>query len=187
MIYFDAALMGLGLAMDAAAVSMANGLKQPNMRLRKILAFCLSFALFQGIMPLIGYAAGSLFRKWVSQVTPYVALVILCVLGIKMIVDGIKGGEEDVKPLTATVIIVQAFATSIDALTVGVVYVGQTITTSILCFAIISIVTLGVTLLAVWIGKKVGTALSGRAVILGGCILIAIGLKIFIEYLIAVL
>ena len=187
MIYIDAALMGLGLAMDAAAVSMANGLKQPNMRLRKILAFCLSFALFQGVMPLIGYAAGSLFRKWVSQVTPYVALVILCVLGIKMIIDGIKGGEEDVKPLTATVIIVQAFATSIDALTVGVVYVGQTITTSILCFAIISIVTLGVTLLAVWIGKKVGTALSGRAVILGGCILIAIGLKIFIEYLVKVL
>ncbi len=187
MIYFDAALMGLGLAMDAAAVSMANGLKQPNMRFRKILAFCLTFALFQGIMPLIGYAAGSLFRKWVSRITPYVALIILGILGTKMIIDGVKGEKDDVKPLTPTVIIVQAFATSIDALTVGVVYVGQALTISLLCFGIISVVTLAITLIAVLIGKKVGTILSNKAVILGGCILIAIGLKIFIEYLVKVL
>ena len=185
MFYLDAALMGLGLAMDAAAVSMANGLNEPKMKAGKMLIVAGAFGLFQGLMPLIGYAAGSVFSKWISDITPVLALVILSVLGGRMIAEGIKKKECDgTRALTWKLLAAQTLATSVDALTVGVVYVSSPLLSALACFGIIAAVTFAVSLLAVWMGKRAGTAFSDKAVIAGGVILIAIGLKIFIEYLI---
>lgn len=188
MFYLQAALLGLGLAMDAAAVSMADGLKEPHMKLPKTLLIAGAFGLFQGAMPLVGYLAGSVFSKWLSKVTPILALIILSVLGARMIVEGIKHRESDeAGAVTPKLLAVQAFATSIDALTVGVLYVSESFLSALSCFAVIAAVTFLISALAVYLGRKIGTVLSNKAEIAGGIILIAIGVKIFVEYLVSVL
>ena len=105
-------LLGIGLAMDACAVSMANGLKEPNMKVKKVLLVAFAFGLFQGLMPLIGYLVGSQVLTKIEWIIPWAALGILGYLGGKMIYDGIKGDEEvDDKALTFKVIFIQAIAT----------------------------------------------------------------------------
>lgn len=188
MYWLQAVLLGLGLAMDAAAVSMADGLKEEQMPVGKILLIAGLFGLFQGVMPLVGYAAGSLLAEYIAVVAPYLALAILAFLGIKMIVEAVKRKEDDdPKPLTLRVLLLQAVATSIDALTVGLVYVGDPLWQASLVFGIIAFVTFGISVAAVCIGRKFHTLFARRAEIFGGVILISIGLKIFIEYLISVL
>ena len=182
-------LTGVGLSMDAAAVGMTNGLNEPKMRLTKILLIALFFGVFQGIMPLIGYFAGTLFAEAVASIAPYVALVLLGFIGGKMIYEALKKSkeeEETVKNLGVGALTVQAIATSIDALAVGISLlalngIGALKVNIFAACAIIAACTFVISLAAVFIGKKFGAVLADKAELIGGIILVAIGLKIFIE------
>lgn len=186
--------LGAGLAMDACAVSMSNGLAEPKMKLGKIFTIAGFFGVFQIIMPIFGYLAvtvlsatlGENFTRIFGYLVPWIALTLLLILGIKMIVEGIKEGkdsnkenEESVKKLTIGGLFVQAIATSIDALSVGVIYGNVVPLEAYTTFLIIGIVTFGISVAAVFIGKKFGTIFSNKATIAGGIILCAIGLEIF--------
>ena len=177
-------LLGIGLAMDACAVSMANGLKEPNMKIRKIILIALMFGIFQGLMPFVGYLLGSAFLSKIEWIIPWVALVLLLFVGGKMLLDGIKHDEdeedEDMKELTFGVLVVQAIATSIDALSVGFTIANYSLFEASISVLIIAVVTFIICVAAVFIGKKFGTKLGNKAEILGGIILIFIGLEIFI-------
>lgn len=178
-------LLGVGLAMDACAVSMANGMKEPNMKIWKRIFIAFLFGLFQAVMPLIGYAIGSNTLTYISWIIPYIALALLSFIGIKMLVEGIKHHknkeEIDSKKLTIFVLLIQAIATSIDALTVGFSVSNYTWPEALICFGIIFLMTFAICIPAVFIGKKFGVKFGPKAEIAGGIILIAIGLEIFIS------
>lgn len=183
-------LTGVGLSMDAAAVSMTNGLNEPKMRIWKVLLIALFFGIFQGVMPLIGYFAGTLFAEAVASVAPYVALVLLGFIGGRMIYEALKKKQEEEesadKNLSVSALTVQAIATSIDALAVGIslLALSESGALKINIFAacaLIAACTFVISLAAVFIGKKFGTVLADKAELIGGIILVAIGLKIFIE------
>ena len=187
---FSSLLLGIGLAMDAFSVSLANGLEDPKMKIKKALGIASIFALFQAIMPLIGWVAISgftaIFNKF-EPFIPWIAFILLCFIGAKMLIDSIKSGsdeEESSKPLTFIALIIQAIATSIDALTAGIDlardYTIRQYGYVLLAVAIIAVVTFIICLSGVKIGQRVGTKLAGKAGILGGCVLIFLGLKIFL-------
>lgn len=183
-------IMALGLAVDASCVSMSNAMTEKNMRILKALAIASLFGIFQAVMPMFGYFAGTLISKYISAFIPVIALIILSALGIKMIVECVKdkAKKSDVvreKTLCVSEILIQAFATSIDALSIGVVYVNSSIGSAMLSFGIIGAITFLLSFIAFFVGKKFGTLVKNKAAIIGGIILIAIGLKIFLEYIIS--
>lgn len=189
--------LGAGLAMDACAVSMSNGLAEPNMKLKKTFLIAGMFGLFQILMPVIGYliitvlssSLGQNFSRIFGYLVPWIALILLLFLGIKTIVDGIKegkekGNEENKKSKNITIgyLLLQAVATSIDALSVGIIYGNVPPLEAYLTFAIVGVVTFAICVAAVFIGKKFGTLFANKATIAGGIILIAIGLEIFFTH-----
>ena len=174
MFFFNSILLGIGLAMDAFSVSLANGMNEPCMKHRKILLIALVFGVFQGLMPLNGrccvHTIATLFEAF-EKLIPWIALVLLAFLGIKMIVDGVKECDEeetDCKRQGFMLIVVQGIATSIDALSVGLTNAEYGIFNAILSSVIIKI------------GKRFGTKFSKNAAIFGGVILILIGIEIFL-------
>lgn len=192
--------LGVGLAMDACAVSMTDGLNEPKMKPVKAVLIAFTFAFFQALMPMIGWVCVSLiadrfaeFAKWV----PYIALVLLLIIGGKMLFDGIRdtvrknknkdGGDENkssAKPLTVAALLAQAVATSIDALSTGFTLndiAGNNVWYALLSVAIIAAMTFGISVGAVFLGRKFGDKLGSKAEIIGGVVLIAIGLEIFLS------
>ena len=184
--FFNNILLGIGLAMDAFSVSLANGLNEPKMKKSKITGVAGLFAVFQGIMPLIGWICVHTivqYFSWFEKLIPWIALILLCYIGGKMLYDSIKnkeGEEAELKSVGLTALLVQGVATSIDALSVGFTIADYSLTLAILAVLIIAIVTFFICFAGILIGKKFGTKLSGKAGILGGVILIFIGLEIFI-------
>lgn len=191
--------LGVGLAMDACAVSMTDGLNEPKMKPVKAVLIAFTFAFFQALMPMIGWVCVSLiadrfaeFAKWV----PYIALVLLLIIGGKMLFDGIRdtvrknknkdGGDENkssAKPLTVAALLAQAVATSIDALSTGFTLndiAGNNVWYALLSVAIIAAMTFGISVGAVFLGRKFGDKLGSKAEIVGGVILILIGVEIFV-------
>ena len=185
--------LGVGLAMDASAVSMANGLNDNRMRLKKIFLIAGMFGLFQGLMPLLGYILGHTLYEALDfiekyHIIPIIALVILFIIGSHMIVEGIneiierkKGEDSESNPtfLTLKLLIIQAIATSIDALSVGIVISDYSVANAIVTSIIIALVTFMICIPSVYIGKRVGLKLGPYAQILGGSILVIIGFIIF--------
>lgn len=170
--------------MDAVCVSMSNGMCY-KARLKQAFLIALTFGIFQGVMPIIGYYCGSLFAEQIRGIDHWIALILLSIIGGKMIYDGLKKEEESScsLKLTAKVLLVQGVATSIDALAVGVSFAAMDV--NIWAAALVIVVcTFVLSLIAVFAGKKIGTRLNARAEIFGGVILILIGLKIFIEHLV---
>lgn len=178
--------LGVGLAVDAGSVSLANGLAEPNMSRKKTIGIAAIFAIFQGLMPMIGWTCIRLveriFRRFVTLV-PWIALGLLLFLGINMIVSACKGKEEEQKGkrLTPSGLLLQGIATSIDALSVGFVIAGYDLLHVLIAASIIAVVTYIVCRLFLIIGKKVGMKHMKIAGIIGGVILIVIGLEIFIK------
>lgn len=181
-------LLGAGLAMDAFSVSLANGLGDVNMKRRRECLIAGTFALFQFIMPLIGwFCVSSAVRRFdqFAAFVPCIALVLLAIIGGNMISDGIKHKDDkgEAMSLTFMTLIVQGIATSIDALSVGFTIAEYSLYEAFFACAIIAVVTFIICMLGIKIGKKAGTKMAGRASILGGAILIFIGLEIFITSL----
>ncbi|MCM1298260.1 MAG: manganese efflux pump MntP family protein [Firmicutes bacterium] len=184
-------LIAVGLSMDAFAVSIGNGLSMKKENPKAALAIAFSFGLFQAVMPTAGYFLGSAFEEVIREFDHYIALVFLGFIGGKMIYDGIKelkakksGAEEEDKSfkLSFGALMIQAVATSIDALIVGVSFAALPDVNIWAAVTLIGITTFAISLIGVFFGKKFGQLLGSRAEILGGIILVGIGLKVFIEH-----
>lgn len=182
----NSVLFGVGLAMDAFSVSCANGLAAPDMHVSKSLKIAGTFGVFQAVMPMIGWfcvhtiaEAFESFQKFI----PWIALILLLYIGGKMLYEGItnKAGEEAREEVGSGTLFIQGVATSIDALSVGFTISSYTFIQALTEASIIGIMTFIISLAGVRLGKTLGTKLSGKADILGGLILIAIGIEIFIK------
>lgn len=175
--------LALGLAMDAFAVSMTNGMCCRIHPAKNALSSGLAFGAFQGLMPLIGYFAGNAFSDVVSSVDHWVALALLGFLGGRMIHEALNEQEQPVgnKPFALKTLLVQAVATSIDALAVGVTLgvMQVDIQTAV---SIIALITFAFSFSGVLIGRSLGALLGTKAELLGGVILVLIGLRIFLEH-----
>ncbi len=184
MFFVNSLLLGLGLAMDAFSVSLANGLNYPNIKIGKASIISGTFAFFQALMPFIGWVLVNTVVKYFTafeKIIPYIALVLLVFIGSKMIYEGVKKKEENEnKKLTVWLLLVQGVATSIDALSVGFTNASYNVYEALLSAGIIGVLTFFICLIGVYIGKAVGTKFQNKASIFGGVILIAIGLEIFI-------
>ena len=169
--------LGIGLAMDAFSVSMANGLNEPHMNKGRICTIAGVFGGFQALMPLIVESFRS-FEKFI----PWIALILLLFIGGKMLIEGIKNDcEEEVSAISPGALFVQGIATSIDALSVGFTIAEYNWIMALAASLIIAIVTFFICIGGLIIGKIFGTKLSNKAQILGGIILIAIGIEIFVS------
>lgn len=177
----------LGLSMDACAVSISNGMCYGNIHKKQIISTAAAFGFFQAFMPILGFFIGSTFSDAIASLDHWIALILLSIIGGKMISDAIKELKypevclTDCKLLTPKTIIVQAIATSIDALAVGVGFAVMKV--DILSAALsIGIITFINSLIGSHLGKKFGELFKQKAEILGGLILVGIGIKIFIEH-----
>ena len=184
--FFNSVMLGVGLAMDAFSVSLANGLNEPEMRKKKMCGIAGVFAFFQALMPMAGWICVHTIVQYFTafeKFIPWIALVLLVIIGGNMLREGVKKKEENVekKSLGLAVLLVQGIATSIDALSVGFTIAGYGFVMALTCALIIALVTYFICMAGLIIGKKFGTKFSGRATIFGGIILILIGVEIFIS------
>lgn len=177
-------LLALGLSMDAFAVSVSNGICWGKYGARRVaVPTALAFGVFQGLMPLLGYFAGQLISSWLEKVDHWISLVLLSVIGLKMIYDTLaemKTPEEERQSpkLSYRLILLQAFATSVDAFAVGVALV--TVNVNIWqTAAFITSVTFCCCLPGVLLGGKIGVRFKQKAELFGGALLVGIGLRLF--------
>ena len=180
----DSFFLGVGLAMDAFSVSLANGLKEPQMKSSKRFRIAGVFAGFQYLMPMIGWLCVHTIVEMFSSVQtyiPWIALVLLLFIGGKMLIEGIRTWSDTEVPdeeLGHGMLIVQGIATSIDALSVGFTIASYSLISALICGAIIGAVTFLICMVGLFLGRKLGMKLAGKASVLGGVILIAIGIRI---------
>lgn len=176
-------IIGIGLAMDAFAVSVCKGLSMKKMNWKSAIIIALYFGIFQAAMPALGYFLGSTFSSVVESVDHWIAFVLLSIIGGNMIKESFddeiekRNDRVDVKTM-----LLLAVATSIDALTVGITFAFLKVNI-ILAVAIIGIITFVLSVLGVKIGNKFGDKFQNKAELFGGIILILIGLKILLEHL----
>lgn len=179
--------LGVGLAMDAFSVSLVNGISEPCMKKKKIVLIALVFALFQAAMPLTGWLCVHTILdkfKMIEPFIPWIAFLLLLYIGAGMLKDGIKNDEEEdlcARKVGFMALIIQGIATSIDALSVGFTIASYNFVTALVATTIIAAVTFAICLGGVLIGKRFGTHLSNKSLILGGSILIIIGAEILIK------
>lgn len=183
--FVNSILLGVGLAMDAFSVSLANGLNEPKMNKSRMSLIAGVFAVFQAVMPMLGWiCVHTIMQYFVSfqKLIPWIALILLSYIGGKMLIEGIKGeGEEESSgELAFGALLVQGIATSIDALSVGFTIADYNFGMALLCAIIIAVVTFIICITGLILGKKFGTKFAGKASILGGVILIGIGIEIFV-------
>ena len=184
--FFNSILLGVGLAMDAFSVSLANGLAEPDMKPGKMLTIAGAFAGFQALMPMTGWICVHTianyfqsFRKFI----PWIALILLVIIGGQLLISGIRpdDSEHARTGVGLKALLFQGVATSIDALSVGFTISDYGWGMALVCSLIIAAVTFMICMGGLKLGKKFGTKLSGKAEILGGIILIAIGVEIFLS------
>ena len=184
--FFNSILLGVGLAMDAFSVSLANGLNEPCMKKNRMCGIAGVFAFFQALMPMTGWICVHTivryfrsFERWI----PWIALILLCWIGGNMLLEGWRGGEQDCGSagVGISTLLMQGVATSIDALSVGFTIADYDFFSALLSAFIIATVTFVICMGGLSIGKKAGMKLAGKAGILGGIILIFIGVEIFVS------
>lgn len=185
--FLNSLFLGVGLAMDAFSVSLANGLGEPHMKKRKMCGIAGVFAFFQALMPMTGWFfvhTAAVYFEAFSVCIPWIALLLLGFLGGKMLLEGFRNRKEEGKTvpvLTLGVLLLQGVATSIDALSVGFTIAEYSTLAAAVCALLVAAVTFCICMCGLLLGRKFGTRLSGKTSILGGVILIAIGLEIFIS------
>ena len=185
--FANAVLFGVGLAMDAFSVSLVNGFSEPDMKRSMRVATSGVFAGFQFAMPFIGWlcvryveSVFSLFSRFI----PWIALILLCFIGGKMLIEGIRSrnsGAEEKPALTVPALLLQGVATSIDALSVGFTTASFSWLQALVESAVIGVVTFAICVGGLFLGRKFGSKFSGSAYILGGIILLCIGIRVFVS------
>ena len=206
MLLWEILLLAVALSMDACAVAMTNGMCDVKMPFKKVLLIGLFFGAFQMVMPIIGYyisgIVADVFLETFEKISAWISFALLAFLGGKMLFEAItemakaKKGEgevcacpieKDKKRPWILQLTLQAVATSIDALAVGVTLQMAAISEVGLALGVwgatgvIGGVTCGLSIAAVYIGKKMGNKLADKAGLLGGIVLLAIGIKLLIE------
>jgi putative Mn2+ efflux pump MntP len=181
-------LIALGLSADAFAVAMGNGLSMERVRARDACVIALAFGMFQAFMPVIGYALGSAVAGYIERFDHIIALILLGYIGGKMILEGLKKkGDGEVVSRRAGIggLLIQAVATSIDALVVGVSFAAMGLTWAGMTggVSLIGAVTFLLSFFGVFLGRKFGGVLGRKAEVVGGVILVGIGVKICIEHM----
>ena len=186
-IFIELFLMGVGLSMDAFAVSICKGLGMRKVNKKQALVIGLFFGGFQALMPFVGWLLGSQFEKYITSIDHWIAFILLGIIGGKMIVESVKPDKEDdeVKemdaPLDLKEMFVLAVATSIDAFAVGITFALLNMSLLLPC-TIIGIVAFIFSISGIFIGKKLGNYFGDKFEILGGVVLILIGIKILLGY-----
>ncbi len=185
--FLEILLIGVGLSMDAFAVAISKGLSMRKIDYKAALVIALFFGGFQALMPAIGYFAAIRFERYIVAVDHWIAFVLLCFIGIRAITGAVKemrSGEEKIEEfrLKWGELVMLAFATSVDALAVGIsfAFLSVSIGKSVL---IIGVTTFVLSFLGVALGNRAGAKFKSKAEIAGGIILILIGLKILLEHL----
>lgn len=185
MFYFGAIIFGIGLAMDAFSVSLANGLNEPKMKTKKSLTIAFVFGLFQFLMPMIGWFLVHFLVETFNTLQPFIpwiALILLLYIGGKMLVEALfDKGEEEKPGVGFTDLMIQGIATSIDALSVGLTIASFGALEAFVESLIIGVVTSIICIFGIIIGKKFGTKYAKPSAICGGLILIGIGIEIFVK------
>lgn len=187
MFFINSILLGVGLAMDAFSVSLANGLNEPKMKFGRMSMIAGCYAFFQFAMPMIGWICVHtivVYLEKFDKFVPWIALILLLYIGGKMIIEGIRGDLEEAetdKKLAFSTLLIQGLATSIDALSVGFTIADYGTFMAIIASLIIAVVTFGICIAGLKIGKKVGDKFSDKAGIFGGIILVGIGIEIFVK------
>lgn len=185
--YFEVFLIGIGLSMDAFAVSICKGLSMQKVKAKDVFTIAGIFGLFQGLMPFIGYSLGSVFSSYIRKFDYIIAFFLLSVIGGKMIWDSCRRKEDNEKTEETKYktnyreLLLLAVATSIDALAVGVTFSLEKINIY-LSVLIIAVSTFAICTAGVFIGRTFGRKYEKRAEIAGGCILILIGIRIFASH-----
>ena len=181
-------ILGVGLAMDAFSVSVANGLREPSMSIGKGLGVAGTFGVFQAAMPMLGWVCvHTLVEKFASfsSLLPWVSFLLLAYIGGEVLWNGLKAKKQGVTvndlTLSPKVLFFQGVATSIDAMSVGFTIGEYKFLVALVCALIIGVVTFVISFVGVRIGNRVGTKLTWQADVLGGVILIGIGIKILIS------
>jgi len=184
--FMNSALLGVGLAMDAFSVSLANGMNEKKMKKSRMAYIAGVYAFFQFLMPMVGWICVhtivQLFAQF-QKCIPWIALILLLYIGGSMIWESVKGEEEieEVKKLSFSVLMLQGIATSIDALSVGFTIADYGFVMALVCSIIIAVVTYAICETGLYLGKTLGTKLAGKADVLGGVILTGIGIEIFVK------
>ena len=185
--FLNSAALGVGLAMDAFSVSLANGLNEPDMKHSRMAVIAGVFAGFQFLMPLIGWVCvhtiAVMFEQF-QKAIPWIALLLLGYIGIKMILESRSEGQKDDETdssVGSAALFVQGIATSIDALSVGFTIAEYEVLAAFTASLIIGIETFFICVAGLYLGRKFGMKLAGKASLLGGTVLILIGLEIFIK------
>ena len=184
--FMNSALLGVGLAMDAFSVSLANGMNEKKMKKSRMAYIAGVYAFFQFLMPMVGWICVhtivQLFAQF-QKCIPWIALILLLYIGGSMIWESVKGEEEieEVKKLSFAELMLQGIATSIDALSVGFTIADYGFVMALVCSIIIAVVTYAICETGLYLGKTLGTKLAGKADVLGGVILTGIGIEIFVK------
>lgn len=186
-VFVELLLMGVGLAMDAFAVSVCKGLAMRKVNKKQAVIIALFFGGFQALMPFIGWALGIQFESYITSIDHWIAFVLLGFIGGKMIVEAVKPEEDEEieqmdPPLDLKQLTILAVATSIDALAVGITFafLDYPIVEAI---SIIGVVTFIICIAGVYVGNFFGSKYKNKAEFAGGLILVLLGLKILLSHL----
>ncbi len=186
-LFIELFLIGVGLSMDAFAVSICKGLGMEKVNKKQAFVIGLYFGGFQALMPLIGWFLGIRFQQYITSIDHWIAFVLLVFIGGKMIVEAVRDKDEEQvdkkdQPLDHKEMFLLAIATSIDALAVGITFAFLD-TPIVEAITIIGLTTFFLSILGVVVGNFFGTRYKKKAEIVGGIILVAIGVKILVEHL----
>ena len=188
LMFIELFLLGIGLAMDAFAVSVCKGLGMRRLNKKQTLIIGLYFGGVQALMPLIGWLLGSQFQKYITSIDHWIAFILLGFIGGKMMIEAIREWNEEETvdvidaPLDHKNMLVLAVATSIDALAVGITFAFLD-TPIIEAITIIGITTMIISIIGVVVGNFFGSRYKSKAEFIGGLILVLLGLKILLEHL----
>ena len=178
-------LIGVGLAMDAFAVSICKGLAMRKMNYRQAIIIAGFFGVFQALMPALGYLLGTTFANKIAIIDHWIAFILLALIGLNMIKESRETDECETcqdESLDLKELLMMGIATSIDALAVGITFAFLKVEI-LQATLIIGITTFVLSLIGVVIGNMFGSRFKSKAELTGGCILILIGLKILLEHL----
>ena len=179
-LFIELLLMGVGLAMDAFAVSVCKGLGMKKLNKKQAVVIGLYFGGFQALMPLVGWILGIQFQKYITSIDHWIAFILLGFIGGKMILEAVKEWKD--QPLDHRNMFVLAVATSIDALAAGITFAF--LDTPILeAITIIGITTMVISIVGVVIGNYFGGKYKHKAELVGGIILVLLGVRILIQHL----